>query len=322
MEKTPFDPHIRTINIRKDLTAVADLIDLAFADHMDDEGRDYLRHIRMISRSLGGYLVDGTTPETSQFPFHGYLWEEDHRIIGNLTLIPVRKREPGSYFIANVAVHPDFRGRGIARQLTDRAIVHVRQHLGKMVYLQVREDNPPAIHIYQQTGFEEFSRRTSWVVDGSRLTGRPNTSITVTRRKKSDWQQQLHWLRDIYPETISWNLPYSLDRLQPGFINQVNNFLNGFVVRSLSAYQQSRLIGIATFERGFAVNDYIWLASSPVWEDSAISTLIPRLIARSFKPRRILVNYPANRGVEAFTSCGMRPLHTLIWMKLAISLNL
>ena len=74
---TIFDPHIRPINLRRDLVAIADLIEVAFAGQMDVEGREYLRHIRQVSSSLGGYIMDGTTPETSQLPFQGYLWEED-----------------------------------------------------------------------------------------------------------------------------------------------------------------------------------------------------------------------------------------------------
>ena len=319
MEQIPFDPHIRAINIRKDLASIADLIELSFSDHMDDEGRDYLRHIRLIARSLGGYLVDGNSLETSQFPFHGYLWVEDNRVIGNLTLIPVHRLAPGNYFIANVAVHPDHRGRGIAHQLTNRAIAHVRQHEGKQIFLQVRDDNPTAIHIYQQTGFEELTRRSSWIAANSRRFHQPGNGITVARRRKTDWEQQQLWLREIYPDSISWNLPFSAKRLAPGLLNQVNNLLNGSMTSSLSAYEHHRLIGNATFESGFAVNDYIWLATSPVWEDSMITTLVPRLLTRALKPNKVLVNYPAGRGVKAFEFCGMQLLHTLIWMRLPIS---
>lgn len=315
-----FDPHIRAINIRRDLTAIADLIDISFAEQMDAEGRDYLRHIRQIARGLGAFILDGNTPESSQLPFHGYLWEENNSIIGNLTLIPVRKRDRQTYFIANVAVQPEQRGRGIARQLTDRAIAHVMEHGGKHIYLQVRSDNPSAIHIYLQAGFEEFSRRTSWVFPADyhrSITSLPG--LMVTRRRKDDWQQQKDWLQQVYPQEIAWNMPFSLQRLRPDFWVWLDNLLNAVSSRSWSARQNGRLIGTASYESGFSGSDYIWLATSPAWEDTAIKVLLPYLYSRVFKPQHIMVNYPAGRGLTGFLESGMKELHTLIWMKKEIT---
>lgn len=316
MDSSAINPHIRPINVRRDLEQIADLIELAFAGQMDAEGRDYLRHIRQIARSIGGYILDGNSPETSQFPFHGYIWEEDGRIIGNLTLIPLKKRGARDYFIANVAVLPEFRGRGIAKQLTDRAIDHVKSHKGKRIYLQVRVDNLIAQHIYRTTGFEEFALRTSWVF-GRKPTGNrsPDSSIRVTRRLKSDWAQQVDWLNALYPPEIAWNLPYSLERMKPDFWGGLRRFFNGLSSRTWAARKNGRLIGLATWESGFTGSNYIWLATSPVWEDSAITSLLPVVSSRVFNPQRLLINYPAGRAVEAFRATGMKELHTLIWMK-------
>ncbi len=317
-----FDPHIRPINLRRDLVAIADLIEVAFAGQMDVEGREYLHHIRQVSRSLGGYIMDGTTPETSQLPFQGYLWEEDGRIIGNLTLILVRKQQSRTYFIANVAVLPEHRGRGIARQLTDRAIAHVQAHQGRRIYLQVRADNNIAQHIYRSSGFEDFSCRTTWVFSEHRRIGKAVSSGTkVTRRNRADWPQQKEWLNQTYPSEISWNLPFSLDRLKPDLFNNLKNFLNGFSTRTWSARQDDRLIGVATWESGFTGSDYVWLATSPAWEDDAIRSLIPVITTRVFRPQKLMINYPVARGSAAFSECGMRELNTLVWMKKEIPLD-
>jgi GNAT superfamily N-acetyltransferase len=316
MDSIEFDPHIRPINIRHDLTAIADLIETAFAGQMDAEGRDYLHHIRQIARGIGSYLIDGNSPETSQFPFHGYLWEEDGRIIGNLTLIPVRKSRMRTYFIANVAVLPEYRGRGIARRLTDRAIAHVKAHDGKRIYLQVRHDNLTAQHIYKTTGFEEFACRTNWVLSrNGRTHPSADPTIRVTRRYKTDWTQQKDWLISLYPPEIAWNLPISLERLKPDLLGNIMSFLNGVSSRSWAARQYDRLIGLASWESGITGADYVWLATSPVWEDAALTALLPVVTARVFQPQKITINYPAGRAVETFIKCGLRELNTLIWMK-------
>lgn len=323
MDPINTDQYIRPINIKRDLGAIADLIETAFAGQMDAEGHDYLRHIRQIARSIGGYLIDGSTPETSQFPFHGYLWEEDGRIIGNLTLIPVRKARVRTYFIANVAVLPEYRGRGIARRLTDRALTHVQEHKGRLVYLQVRVDNLAARHIYETSGFEQFACRTNWIVNrGSLSLPAVESSVRVTRRVKTDWLQQRDWLNSLYPPEIAWNLPISMDRLKPDLWGSITNFLNGISNRSWSARQHNRLIGLASWESGLTGTDYVWLATSPVWENTAISALLPTLFAKVFQPQRITINYPAGRAVDAFKACGMHELNTLIWMKKEMPLDI
>ena len=314
MEERHTDPRIRPIEIRRDLPAIADLIETAFAEQMDDEGRDYLRHIRQIAKGVGAFILDGNTPESSQLPFHGYLWEEDGRIIGNLTLIPVRKRDLKTYFIANVAVSPEQRGKGIARKLTERAIAHVREHEGRYIYLQLRADNPPAIHIYQQSGFEEFARRTSWIFPKNYIHHATTLSgVTVRARKRADWAQQKEWLQQTYPPEIAWNLPYNLQRLRPDLWIWLENLMGAVVCRTWSAQERGHLIGCASYESGISGSDYLWLASSPAWEESAIQALLPHIHARVLKPQRIVVNYPAGRGVNGFSACGMTELHTLIW---------
>ena len=67
--------------------------------------------------------------------------------------------------IANVATHPEYRGRGIARALTMTALDHARYHNAVATWLQVRDDNPDAIHIYKTCGFEEPSGGPAGIVD-------------------------------------------------------------------------------------------------------------------------------------------------------------
>ena len=314
-----FDPCIRPIRLRTDLSSVANLIELCFLNNMDSDGRDYIRHIRQIAGSVGNYLLEGTTPENSQLPFHGYVWVENEKIIGNLTLILIRKGGMGAYFIANVAVHPDHRGRGIARQLTDRALAHVREHGGRKVYLQVRDDNPVAIRIYKTHGFDEIARRTTWVFKNppaqtaDRLDG-----IQITRRFAEHWGQQKIWLEELYPPEITWNLSLKINHFQPGFSNWLSRFINGSQAHQWSARKNGQLIGIAAWESGFTGSDYIWMATSPAWEHEAIKSLLSTALRSMIRPSRVTLNYPAGRAAVAFRETGMEELHTLIWMSLNI----
>lgn len=310
----PIDSHIRPVELRKDLAAIADLIDICFSENMDPEGKDYLRHIRQIAFSMGSFLVEGTTPENSQLPFQGYVWEEGGKLIGNLTLIQVRKRDRHTYLIANVAVHPNQRGRGIARQLTDRALLHVREHDGTKIFLQVRDDNPTAIHIYQESGFQEDNRRTTWSYEPGSARRGERCDYQVSGRRSEDWDAQRAWLQETYPAGISWNMPFNLDRLAPGFWRWLNVFLQGGYGRSWSVREKEQLLGVGTWEKGFSVTDYLWIGADPNKESEAIRTLIPAAANGLLRLSKFQVNYPAGRGVEAFQDSGMKLVHTLLWM--------
>ena len=62
----------------------------------------------------------------------------------------------------NVAVHPDHRRRGIARQLIDALIQALKERGSHSLTLEVRSSNAPAICLYNQLGFEEAGRRRNY----------------------------------------------------------------------------------------------------------------------------------------------------------------
>jgi len=55
--------------------------------------------------------------------------------------------------MSNVAVLPEFRGRGISGRLVDVAIEYVIRFHGKAIFLQVRHDNDIARDMYMRRGF-------------------------------------------------------------------------------------------------------------------------------------------------------------------------
>ena len=156
--------HLRRLNTQRDLESVANLVELCFDDTLDAEGRTYLRNMRESARSAQWTGWVNSLAEYSPTPPSGLVWEENGQLVGNLSLIPIICRGQRCYLIANVAVHPDHRGRGIGRTLTATALDYIRSRNAPSAWLQVRHDNPPAIHIYQALGFQERTRRTTWFV--------------------------------------------------------------------------------------------------------------------------------------------------------------
>ena len=317
-------PYIRKVNVRRDLLAVADLIEVCFASTLDDDGREYLRQMRWAARDMNYLSWMQGAAERIGSPLYGFVWEENDRIIGNLSLIPFNRRGKLTYLIANVAVHPQFRRRGIGHMLTQTALEHLRERAIETVWLQVRDDNQVAHHLYLAEGFVERTRRTNWQSRGLYLLTRPApVEITVRPRRARDWPLQRRWLGDIYPPEIAWNLPLNPNRFAPGLWRGLFRWLQGESAASWAAMHGDRPLGFLSWEPMRTASDPLWLAVLPHAEDAAIRALLP--FARSMlaaKGKPLSVNYPAGRAADAFQSSGFFNYQTLIWMSIDLDRTL
>ncbi len=309
--------HVRRINVRQDLLAVADLIELCFASTLDADGREYLRSLRWAARDAY-YLswLQGAAERLSA-PMQGFVWEENGRIIGNLSLIPMLRSGKLVYWIANVAVHPDFRRRGIARQLTLKALQHLKEKGVRSVWLQVRDDNPAAYHLYLSLGFVEKIRRTSWMTVPYQSIPRIDSSgVSVQPRRPVDWPQQEAWLKENYPPDVAWNLSLKISRFRPHFWQRVLRWLQGELQENWSAWQGNQVIGFASWEPLRSYSDSLWVAAPPESEAEAIPPLLYKARqALRYRGKPLQVNYPAERAVDHFRRAGFQHHQTLIWMR-------
>lgn len=67
-----------------------------------------------------------------------------------------RMRFPGFTEVSGVCTHPDFRGRGLARQLS-AVVAHTIQQRGDQPFLHAWASNQAAIALYQSLGFAQRS---------------------------------------------------------------------------------------------------------------------------------------------------------------------
>ena len=68
----------------------------------------------------------------------------------------------GEADMMNVAVHPDFRRRGIARHLVEALVAGLKERDCHSLTLEVRASNAPAIALYEALGFLEVGRRRNY----------------------------------------------------------------------------------------------------------------------------------------------------------------
>ena len=62
----------------------------------------------------------------------------------------------------NVAVHPDFRRKGIAEALVNALVDQLKIMGSHCLTLEVRASNMPAITLYEKLGFTEIGRRKNY----------------------------------------------------------------------------------------------------------------------------------------------------------------
>jgi GNAT superfamily N-acetyltransferase len=309
------DPHIRPINVRRDLSRVADLIELCFADTLDDDGRRYLRRMRQASQRGPSNWFDTSALQMS-VTAEGYIWEEDGTIIGNVSLIPFSRLGYPIYLIANVAVHPAFRRQGIARALTDAALDWTRKRRVRAVWLQVRNDNAPAIQLYEATGFVERARRTTWTALPDDLRGVTPPGIRIVDQKARHWKLQNQWLQQNYPDELFWYWSLRRSAFRPGLLNKVANFFTETYIRHWGVEQHGRLLGIVSWKTTTAYADQLWLAAPPKNEDLVLQALLPYIHWREHSRRPLSMDLPEGRAANTLWEAGFHPTHTLVWMEI------
>ena len=64
--------------------------------------------------------------------------------------------------VMNVAVHPDYRRRGIAESLIDVLILELKNRGSHALMLEVRDSNAPAIALYEKLGFQQVGLRKNY----------------------------------------------------------------------------------------------------------------------------------------------------------------
>jgi len=64
--------------------------------------------------------------------------------------------------LLRIGIRPDFREEGIAHALTERMIGVLKKEQVKRLFLEVRDDNLPALSLYRSFGFMEIGKRTGY----------------------------------------------------------------------------------------------------------------------------------------------------------------
>lgn len=205
---------LRPVNLHTDLAPLADLIELVFASTMDEGGRTAIKEMRYLSKLGAGLNLLARMNELALGISLGYVWEEDGRLVGNVSIYPANWPKPlgPAWIVANVGTHPDYQRRGIARQLMLASLNLIRQRGGREVILQVDDDNYGAKRLYEQLGFVAERTWTTWRLSSARAAYLPygGEGVFITRARPSEWAAEYALAQLVRPQErggIGWLKP-------------------------------------------------------------------------------------------------------------------
>lgn len=314
---SPSTGYVRPFDVRRDLLPVADLVEQCFADTLDPDGERYLQQMRSAAHNPGFLRWAAMASEWASVPLSGYVWEENGRLIGNASLIPYMMSGRRRFLIANVAVHPDYRRRGVARSLTVKAMDHALRRGAQSIWLHVRENNDPAVNLYLSLGFVERARRTTWYSTREIPYGASTPGVVLRPRPPRHWDAQRAWLKQTYPPDLTWHLPLNLNALRPGLLGALQRLLSSTYIYQWSAQRNDHLLGVLTWQSNSTNANNLWLAAAPGSDELAAHALL--LHARqNLSPRRqMILDYPAHQCSEVIQAAGFYAHQTLIWMEVS-----
>ena len=87
-----------------------------------------------------------------------WLCQFDGEVIGH----SVMSVAVGESHILNLAIHPDYQGRGLGRRLLGHMLDIARRHHATSAFLEVRASNHTAAGLYDSIGFNEIGRRDGY----------------------------------------------------------------------------------------------------------------------------------------------------------------
>ncbi|MBC7261530.1 MAG: GNAT family N-acetyltransferase [Chloroflexi bacterium] len=219
---------LRPFNIRRDLLQLANLIELTFQSELDLTANPIVTEMRELAKAGPLlWIFDAAFRLLSPF-LRGYVWIANGQLVGNVSLTR-ESEQPNLWSISNVAVHPDFRGRGIARQLMKAAIQEARQKGARWIILEVQTDNAPARQLYTELGFQVYDTIAELSLPASKQAQRQTPTLVLRERRPEDWQGVYHLLQATTPEAVQAVRPIVDSHYRPTIKQSLGRWLDSLL---------------------------------------------------------------------------------------------
>ena len=127
------------------------------------EKKDVTEIARLEAECFSDPWTEGMFLDTLRFPiYHTFLAEEGGQVCGYGCIILLFEDAE----LANIAVAPTHRGKGIAKRIMENMHAYAKQRGAERMLLEVRVSNQSAIGLYEKYGYERYGLREHYYADG------------------------------------------------------------------------------------------------------------------------------------------------------------
>ena len=278
----------RPIDPTRDFPQLLHLLKAVFADEMNGGGRQVFDTALVGSNSPFLWRMDPFLSKLTP----GFVWIEDGRVVGNVTLLPTAS--PQRYLVANVAVQSDYRRRGIARALMEVVQKEVENRGGSEVRLQVERDNAGAKALYTSLGYVSLGTVTSWNLLNSRhILSQDSSSyaqarVKVVRMPSSRWEDAYRLDMLTKHADLYWPDPLQRGEYRNDFRRRVLDFFSGKGHETWAVFSNEKVLqGIATINSEWGRAHQLRVRVRPREEETLEPALVHKLLYRiKMLPRR------------------------------------
>lgn len=315
------DGHIRPFQLSRDLNGLATLIEVAFGSELQEAHSTIVRDMRQMAL-MGPLLL---TAGAVVMPLSGFVWIEDGRLVGNVSY----SREAGGVdacTVSNVAVLPEYRGRGIASHLLGTTLDFLRQQGCRRVFLEVRTDNETAKSLYRKRGFGVYHTVHEQYLPGySRpvIVGKPSQPVRRVRARDGAALYRLYLAstpravlraRPIDPAHFGRGLGWRLRRL--GRILMVGEQYAEWVGEAAGQIVAHGALATYPMRRPGELSLMVAPEHRGVWERPVLETLLAWWSTQPRADVRATTSASHPEAIEALESLGFRTQRVLDQMVL------
>jgi GNAT superfamily N-acetyltransferase len=242
---------LRAFRLPADLPILTDLIPPAFQypenpewSIAPDEVESFVDSMNGIRRIWPLIRVAQWVAPPLRDVLRGFIWEEDGKAVG-LTNI-MRQGNTNRWYIGNVAVLPEYRRRGIARQLVQACMDYARERGATRIGLDVVAGNMPAYTLYEKLGYEHYTGQVELICESEVVIADAvpmPAGYSVDPVPPMTWQPRYDLMKRILPPAVqkyapaeegAFRQPRVLRYLAPIITNAMGNKVQPYVARRAS----------------------------------------------------------------------------------------
>jgi ribosomal protein S18 acetylase RimI-like enzyme len=268
-------------------------------------------------------LLDGlAAPGEGMMP--GFVWLEAGQVVGTASVRRINRFHQG-WLISNVAVHPDWQGRGIGRALMEASLDFAEAYGASWVVLQVRDHNRVARQLYESLGFASIGQVLRLRLDLLEAELQEPHIPDLRRARWSDGDALARMSRQAMPRDMVWSDALNRDLYRTGLLGALAARLKGIRRRWWVVGRDSVTAGLRAAVGVETDAEIPWHRLRLLMKESArdqhlVSALIHFGLWRMSKlsPLPIVTEYPTSDEMaqQALLDAGFQAEHSLVHMRL------